>query len=429
LRILILVDDYYPSAKSGAKMIHDLGKELLKSHNVTIVTPSDQASKPMHVAVEDGIRVVRVKTGNLKNVSRPLRAWRESRLSSDIWRRAHQYFADNPHELVIFYSPTIFFASLVRRLKIMWRCPAYLVLRDIFPKWAVEAGIIHRDGVLHRYFRRRERQQYAAADIIGVESPGNLAYFDNDVNLRRYSREVLYSWTEQHLLKAHRNDYRSRLNLIGKVVFFYGGNIGVAQDMDNIVRLAQGLQQYDNIFFLLVGEGSEVFRLKADINRHELNNIAILPAVGQEEYLRMLSEFDVGMISLDRRLTSHNIPGKLFGYMNNKMPVLASLNSGNDLGALLRLSEAGIACDNGDDNCLRLAALGLANDPELRSSMGRNSGALLSARFSVSAAATQITSHFQPSGQINLTSGDKLRFRPLIERSAMLDGQKYVADI
>jgi len=409
-------------------MIHDLGKELLKTHSITIVTPSDQAAKSTHVTVEDGIRVVRVKTGNLKNVSKPLRAWRESHLSADIWRGAHQYFADNPHELIIFYSPTIFFASLVRRLKTMWRCPAYLVLRDIFPKWAVEAGMIRRDGILHRYFRRRELQQYAAADIIGVESPGNLAYFDNDVDLRGYTREVLYSWTEQHPLKARRNDYRSRLNLVGKAVFFYGGNIGVAQDMDNIVRLAQGLQQYDNIFFLLVGEGSEASRLKADIDRHGLKNIAILPAVGQEEYLRMLSEFDVGMISLDRRLTSHNIPGKLFGYLNNNMPVLASLNSGNDLGTLLRLSEAGIACDNGDDNCLHLAALRLANDPELRSSMGRNSGALLSNRFSVSAAATQITSHFQSSGQINSTGGNKLRFRTMIEFSAMLDGEKYVAD-
>ena len=60
-------------------------------------------------------------------------------------------------------------------------------------------------------------------------------------------------------------DHRKRLGLQGKVVFFYGGNIGIAQDMDNIVRLAVNLQNEPDAYFLLVGEGSEVPRLRAEI--------------------------------------------------------------------------------------------------------------------------------------------------------------------
>ena len=66
------------------------------------------------------------------------------------------------------------------------------------------------------------------------------------------------------------------------MVFFYGGNIGIAQDMDNIVRLAVNLQNEPDAYFLLVGEGSEVPRLREEIASKGLMNIAIHPAVGQQ---------------------------------------------------------------------------------------------------------------------------------------------------
>ena len=44
--------------------------------------------------------------------------------------------------------------------------------------------------------------------------------------------------------------------------------------------------------------------------------------MSQGEYLSMVSEFDVGLISLDARLTSHNIPGKLLSYLYWGVPVL-----------------------------------------------------------------------------------------------------------
>lgn len=373
-------------------MIHDLAAYMAGTgHEVTVITPSDAVHSQLTISNEEGIRVVRVRAGNLKNVARPLRGWRESRLSTTIWHGAKDFFSSNIFELIIFYSPTIFFGSLVHKLKTLWRCPAYLVLRDIFPKWAVEAGVLRRNGLLHRYFRRKELLQYSAADCIGVEAAGNLKYFKDELG-DRYPVEVLFSWMDVAPPEPS-HVYRQKLGLSGKVVFFYGGNIGVAQAMDNVVRLAGNLVDQGNIFFLLVGEGSEVPRLQAEIKNRELRNIKILPAVPQPEYMRMLSEFDVGLVSLDRRLTSHNLPGKIFGYMNNGLPILASVNPGNDLGGLLYDSGAGMSCENGDDECLRDAALRLSADAVLREQMGKNSRELLKSKFSVAAASNQIISH------------------------------------
>jgi glycosyltransferase involved in cell wall biosynthesis len=112
----------------------------------------------------------------------------------------------------------------------------------------------------------------------------------------------------------------------------------------------------------------------------------------------MVSEFDVGLVSLDARLQSHNIPGKLLSYLYWGLPVLASVNPGNDLFDILNGNRAGFCCMNGDDESLVTAAQKLVDDPGLRSEMGRNARQLLERTFSVEQAAENILTHLQDEG-------------------------------
>jgi glycosyltransferase involved in cell wall biosynthesis len=376
-------------------MMRDLALEFARcGHQVTVATPSDSIQGHFCLSEEDSVSVLRVKTGNLKSAAKMLRLWRESRLSANIWKKARNWFQKNPCDLIVFYSPTIFFGELVSRLKATWGCPSYLVHRDIFPQWAVDAGVLRAGGTLHRFLRRKELEQYASSDIIGVEAPGNLLYFDHGLQGRNYQAEVLYNWAGATAVPPGTTNWRRKLSLESKIVFFYGGNIGVAQDLDNILRLASNLSDNDDIFFLLVGDGSEVPRLSLEIERLGLSNIRILPAMQQPDYLQCLSEFDVGLVSLNRHLQSNNFTGKLLGYVSCGKPVLASVNPGNDLVEFLHRADAGIACANGDDDGLLRATLLLAAQPQIRQRMGKNAHALASATFSVEAVARQILSHF-----------------------------------
>lgn len=395
MRILIIVDCYLPSIKSGATLVHDLGVEFWRQgHEVTVLTVSDTISKPLQLSTEDGLRVARVKTKAIKGAKNVFRAIREARLSDTLWRHARSFLLANPADLIIFYSPTIFFGALVQRLKSHWNCPAYLILRDIFPQWAVDIGILRKD-LVWRYFRSKEIEQYGAADLIGVESPANLKYFAREFPQNSCRVQVLYNWAKPERRDVRTTGYRDRLNLQRKVVFLYGGNLGVVQDLDNFVRLAESLSIYTQIHFLLVGEGSEVLRLEQVIAAKHLVNIHILSSVDQQHYMSILSEADVGLISLDRRLRTYNVPGKLLGYMGCGKPVLASVNPGNDLFEILGKDQAGFCLTNGDDEGLRTAALTLANNPELRERMGNNSRKLLEQLFTADRAVRQIMKLFQ----------------------------------
>lgn len=394
MRILMLVDAYLPSTKSGAKLVHDLGIEFHRlGHETIVVAPDDTLSTRTKSSSENGLTVFRVRMGRIKEAPKIVRGFNEARLSPVFWQRGKRFFQTRPCDLIVYYSPSIFFGALVRKLKKIFACPSYLILRDIFPQWAVDAGVL-RKGLIYRFFRYKEMEQYGAADVIGVQSPANLRYFADNGLSNRYQLEVLYNWTtltEQHIPRCN---YRDQLGLQGKVIFFYGGNIGVAQDIDNLVRLAKCLQER-NVHFLIVGEGSEVVRLTAQIAAENLTNITIHKAVGQQEYLSMLSEFDVGLITLDRRLKTQNFPGKMLGYMYHAMPILASINPGNDLKEILEEKQAGFVCHNGEDKQLYSYALQMAKDVDLRRRMGRNARALLESTFSVSRAARQILSHVE----------------------------------
>ena len=379
---------------SSAILIDDLAVEFHRlGHEPVVVAPDENILQDYQVSCEKGIKVLRVRTGKIKSATKFIRAFNEIRLSRVIWKKGKQFFDENPCDLIIYYSPSIFFSSLVKRLKKKFSCPSYLILGDIFPQWAVETGVL-RKGLIYRYFKYKERQNYEAADIIRVQSPANLLYFKENGLDKKHHLEVLYNWasvTEEHVPPT---TYRIRLGLQNKTVFFYGGNIGVAQDVDNIIRLADNLRNEPTAYFLVVGGGSEVNRLKAIIELKGLTNIAIHDPVNHQEYLSMLSEFDVGLISLDRRLRSQNFPGKMMSYMYHAKPILASINPGNDLKEMLENKKAGLVCINGEDEIFESHARRLLSDENLRRQLGINARALLDDLFSVSKAARQILGHF-----------------------------------
>lgn len=394
MRILLISDCYAPSRKSGAMMMRDLAAGFVKAgHEAVVLTCDDTIRTKLLVRDEDGATVARVRTGQIKGAAKVLRAIQEARLSPVFWNAARDFLLAHPADLIVFYSPSIFFGALVGRLKALWRCPAYLILRDLFPQWAVDAGLLKK-GLVWSYFRRVELRQYAVADCIGVQSPANLHYFRESLPDCEYPLEVLYNWASLEPRHVPARDFRGKLGLQDRVIFFYGGNLGVAQDLGNIIRLAAALRSHAKAHFLLVGEGSESERLKDSIRAERLTNIQVLPSLPEDEYLALLSESDVGLVSLDRRLKTHNLPGKLLSYMERGKPVLASVNAGNDLQAILEAHRAGVCLVNGEDQALASAARRLTEDDSLRVEMGRNSRRLLEHLFSADAAVQQILRRF-----------------------------------
>ena len=188
---------------------------------------------------------------------------------------------------------------------------------------------------------------------------------------------------------------RQRLNLQDKVIFFYGSNIGHAQDMTNLMRLTKAMSRHPQAHFLYVGQGDEVELINKLAREWNLSNFTYLSSVNQNEFKLILTEIDVGLFSLSADHTSHNFPGKLLGYMVQNIPILGSVNQGNDLMELINTNRAGIIRVNCDDVGLYEAAESLLKDDSFRQRLGRQANELLHREFSVSTAAEVILKEFK----------------------------------
>lgn len=401
MRFALLPDAYLPSSTLvHAKMFHELAIELQKrGHKAVIITPGEP-DQPERLVEEiyDGVEVWRFRTGRTRGVGKVKRAINESLLPLNAWRAIADKVKREPFDACVNYSPTIFFGPLAKKLK-AHGAYVYLILRDMFPQWVIDQGMIKEGSLIARYFRFFERLNYQVSDCIGVMSEANLRLF-HQLHPGYPNVKILMNWADTLPLARDSvtTNWRQCWELDGKVVFFYGGNIGHAQDMANLMRLARKMQHETKAHFLFVGQGDEVeliHQLKAD---WQLDNVTIKPSVSQQVYRELLTQIDIGLFSLSAKHTAHNFPGKLLGYMVESLPILGSVNAGNDVIDLINQHSAGYVFENGEDEAFYQAALRLLHSAELRTAAGTQARHLLERFFSVESAVTQILQQVEEGG-------------------------------
>jgi len=155
MKILLLVDCDLIEEKSASQMMYDLALELSLCRNqVILLMVSTELQYKMKVnKVNSFLTILQVKCESDKNGSRWKRALNEIKLSRRIWRNAKSFFKKNRCDFIIYYSPTIFLGKIVLRLRRLWKAKTYLVLRDIFPRWIVDLGLLSSKSIIYKYFQ------------------------------------------------------------------------------------------------------------------------------------------------------------------------------------------------------------------------------------------------------------------------------------
>jgi glycosyltransferase involved in cell wall biosynthesis len=340
----------------------------------------------------DGACIVRLKAPQTKDVGYVRRTLGELLMPFFMLRNLRlSPLAGQKWDGIVWYSPSIFHGPLVNWLKRSSGCKAYLIIRDIFPEWAVDMGLMKRWGLPYRFFDAVARYQYSVADVIGVQTPGNLPYFARWSQVGGRRVEVLQNWldTPGQLPCSIRI---SSTPLAGRKVFVYAGNMGVAQGMDILLELAAKLQHREDVGFLFVGRGSDAKRLEKKATQLQLNNVAFFDEIHPDEIPDLYAQCAVGIVALDPRHKSHNIPGKFLTYMQSGLPVLANVNVGNDLAALIRAEQVGMVCESNEVEGLYQFAIDLLDQINTDLELSLRCMSLFCRQFSVEHAVSKI--HF-----------------------------------
>jgi len=357
MRIALIGDTFPPLRTSGAVQLRDLSLELARQgHKPTVMIPAPGLGQPWLLEEMNGVQVLRLRAFRTKDIGYVRRTFGEFMMPFAMLHNLRKSpLAKERWDGVIWYSPSIFFGPIAKALKKASGCRSYLIIRDIFPQWALDMGLIRR-GLPYLFFKAVEHFQYSVADVIGVQTPANMPYFDAWVTPQQRV-EVLQNWL------AEAPDVGCSIPLAdtplaGRTIFVYAGNMGVAQGMGILMDLAERLRlrARHDIGFLFVGRGSDAQLLRDDAKARGLDNVVFYDEIDPAEIPGLYAQCHVGIVSLDLRHKTHNIPGKFLSYMQGGLPVLASINPGNDLVDLIEQERIGrVSTDYTVDTLQRLA--------------------------------------------------------------------------
>lgn len=395
MRLALIADAYTPARSSAAVQMRDLARELVaQGHSPTVIVPSTGLDRDWSIENEAGVEVFRVAAPRTKDIGKVHRVMSEILLPYVILRGVSRSpLFGLRWDGVVWYSPSIFMGPLVSRLKRKSRCRSYLILRDIFPEWAADARVISRGPIFHM-LKRIARYQYSLADTIGVQSPANLGLV-GDGPEAHYPVEVLYNWLSEEKKNGKGPLSIRETPLNGRTIFVYTGNMGVSQDMPAVLNLAARMQERKDTGFLFVGRGSEVGMLRSMATELRLDNVLFHDEIEPWQIPGLLSQCHIGIVALDPRHTTHNVPGKFLTYLQAGLPILARINPGNDMEKLINDEGIGLTCTDSSIEGFHQQALRLLDHPQDFAQSEVRGPELAHRMFSVKRAAAQIVSRLQ----------------------------------
>lgn len=358
----------------------DLSDEFSKQGNdVTVVTMLEKKyNKKTQLKIENGYEVLRIKTGNYFNTKNKIeKGITVLTMSKTIKREVIKKLGARKYDLIVAHTPFISSESIVKPLKKYFKCPAFLILWDIFPQNAKDIGLIN-NSILFNFFKWKEKKMLSIYDRVLCMSEGNIEYMKkNYPYLKEKNIKLLRNWAviKSREIVAKREIREKYGYKEDDFIAIFGGNMGKPQKLENILSLTEKVLNYEDIKFLFIGSGTEKDRLEKYSRDKNLKNVKFLNQVPREDYEKLTAACDIGIVSLDERFTVPNFPSKTTDYFKLNLPILASLDNcaAKDYGVFLtEKAKGGVVAQAGNIEQLYEKFMLLYSDDRLRRELGEN---------------------------------------------------------
>ncbi len=185
---------------------------------------------------------------------------------------------------------------------------------------------------------------------------------------------VIHNWADTSavvpVLKD--NPFARRHDLVDKFVLMHSGNVGLSQNVDVLLDVAEGLRDLDDFVVAVVGDGARKNVLVAEAKRRNLSNVRFFPYQPKESLSNLFSTADVFLVSLKQGLAGFIVPSKLYGILAAGRPFIASTDEDCEAAQIARDHECGIVVPPGDCEAICEAVRRLYADAGRRLAMAAN---------------------------------------------------------
>jgi colanic acid biosynthesis glycosyl transferase WcaI len=350
-RVLVLNRSYWPDAEATGQLLTELCEDMADEFEITVIAgqpnqnPAGTRFKSNGIETHGGVTIHRVPHVRLSKrflLGRGLNMLTYLTTAATI-----ALFGARPDVVIVETDP--FLLPLLGRC-LQWRhkCKLVVKLQDIYPDVAIAVGKV-RDGWFTRLLRRRLFAVYRRADQVAVLG-SDMRSLLRAAEIPDARIIILPNWADTTRIYPIRtaNAFRRREQLDGRFVVMYSGNMGLCQNLEEILDAAQRLRDRSDIEFVMIGDGALRSRLETIAADLQLSNVRFRPYQPLADLAHSLSAADVHLVPVDPRVTGCVVPCKLYGILAAGVPALVVAEERSEASHVIRDSGVGKVVAPGD---------------------------------------------------------------------------------
>lgn len=359
---IIFIEQYFfPEEWGGAQIPRDIAADLAKEgHPVSVVCGRDQYVSPSPKSSvsnadprHNGIVIRHVPKA-------PAFMRRSKGLLGQLWfsifavvfvvfqrRRPMLIVQTNPPLIVVAAAAA---ALLLRR-------PLILIAQDIYPEVMIAHGMIKRGSATAKLLVAIFRWAYKRAAYVVSLGPTMTARLkEKGVAADRVCEICNWATGDLGVVRGPSNSMNDEWGLTGKFVLLYSGNLGVAHDVETMLRaMAAARRSLPALRMVIIGSGSRIAQARSLVQALEIDDLVqFKPPVPGHLLPLSLGVADMGVVSLLPGFDGLVVPSKLLGLMARGIPTVYVGPRNSDVAELVSKSGGGIIIENG--NSAKLAA-------------------------------------------------------------------------
>ena len=390
---ILLINHYAGSPRHGMEYRpYYLAREWVRlDHRVQIVAATwshVRSVQPVQAGAEtiDGIDYRWLPTPSYggNGIGRARNIWQ---FLKRLWRDAPQLAKDFQPDVVIASSTYPLDIWAARRIATLARARLVFEVHDLWPASPIELSGMSPRHPFIMLCQKAEDDAYRDADRVVSMLPKVAEHMGaHGLDLRKLhivpNGIAPEDWqVAPPPLAPALAEHIARMKAAGRQVVVYAGSHGAPNALDLLLDAARVMRD-EPLAFVLVGDGHEKARLSARVDAEAITNLTLFGPISKAQVPALLAAADLAYIGWKRQpLYRFGIaPNKLMDYMMAGLPVLHSVEAGND-----PVSEAGCGLSVPPESAVAVAE-GLrrlaAMPAEERRAMGERGRAFVCAHHS-----------------------------------------------
>lgn len=251
------------------------------------------------------------------------------------------------------------------------RIPFVYEIQDMWPETVAATGMMVNASAL-RMLGGMAHKIYKCAAAITVISPG----FKRNLIAKGVPEDKIHiipNWADEDIYRPVPPDpnLAAEYGFTGRFNIVFGGNLGAAQAMQNVLAAAALLRDVPAVQFVLIGDGVDEVPLRRQADEQGLKNVRFIGRQPADRMPYFFALADALLIHLKNDpLFEITIPGKTMAYLACARPIICSV--AGDAADIVRDAGAGLTCPPEDPRALAQAIRELYALPvEKRKAMGQ----------------------------------------------------------